>query len=479
MFAKQSRESETDTDEIVSFAIPNDLSLFSEPILHEDQIIARLAAISPHNGEYIKDIVHITRRRIEDVIALNAELESFSIEIIHNYDELDLLYTSSAMLAGISDIEQASSRIIENAIDVIKADYGSILLADEKKEELYFVYTYGKAHSSQRIKFGQGICGLVALEHNPILVESPDNLPFRGDEPLLFAPPLIACPMIVKEKLIGVIILTRKSTGNVFTAMDLKLLHAIASQAAVAFMNVQLFNNLEEAFTNLDEKNKELASFVYTVSHDLRAPLVSLEGYASMLLDNYKEALDETGQLYISRIQANVEKIGRLIQDLLELSRIGRIVNYYESTDVKEIIREAIETLQLQLSERGTELVVQEDLPAITCDRTRIEQVFENLISNANKFMGAENDKPRIEIGFHDKEDFFEFFVKDNGIGIQKEYHEKVFDIFKRLGDIETEGTGVGLAIVKKILENHGGEIWIDSEVGKGTTVYFTLPKSS
>jgi len=235
---------------------------------------------------------------------------------------------------------------------------------------------------------------------------------------------------------------------------------------------------LRAAYSLLDEKNKELESFVYTVSHDLKAPLVSLEGFASILLNDYKESLDETGQLYLSRIRANVEKMGDLIQDLLELSRIGRIVHDYESVDATEIIEESLETLQPQLSERGAELVVQENLPLIICDRVRIKQVFENLIGNANKFMGEENDKPKIEVGFHEKGDFFEFFVKDNGIGIQREYHEKVFEIFTRLGDVEVEGTGVGLAIVKKIVETHGGKIWIDSEVGRGTTVYFTLPKT-
>ena len=196
--------------------------------------------------------------------------------------------------------------------------------------------------------------------------------------------------------------------------------------------------------------------------------------------ENYKErALDDTGQLYLARIRANVEKMGELIQDLSELSRIGRLVHHYEPVAVTEIIKASIETLQLQLAERGTEWFIQEDLPTINCDRIRIKQVFDNLISNANKFMGADNQKPRIEIGFQDNGDFFEFFVKDNGIGIQKEYHTKVFDIFTRLGDIETEGTGVGLAIVKKIIETHNGKVWIDSEVGKGTMVYFTLPKNS
>ncbi len=236
--------------------------------------------------------------------------------------------------------------------------------------------------------------------------------------------------------------------------------------------------HLEEVLANLDKRNRELESFVYTVSHDLKAPLVSLEGFASMLLDNYRESLDEIGQLYLDRIQANVNGMASFIQKLLEFSRIGRIVHLDESLDVTEIIQEAIETLQIQLLERGTEWIIQADMPMITCDRVRIKQIFENLIDNANKYMGEENDKPRIEIGFHDKRDFFEFFVKDNGMGIQKEYHEKVFEIFTRLGDVEVEGTGAGLAIVKKIVESHGGRIWISSELGEGTTVYFTLPKT-
>lgn len=236
---------------------------------------------------------------------------------------------------------------------------------------------------------------------------------------------------------------------------------------------------LKAAHALLDEKNTELESFVYTVSHDLKAPLVSLEGYASMLIDNYEESLDETGRLYLARIRANVEDMGNLIQDLLELSRIGKVVYDCDPVDVTEIIREVIETLEMPLSERRTELVIQDNLPMIICDRVRIKQVFENLVSNANKFMGKENDKPKIEMGFHDQGDSFEFFVKDNGIGIQKEYHDEVFDIFTRIGDLEAEGTGVGLAIVKKIVDTHGGNIRIDSDVGKGTTVYFTLPKTS
>jgi len=296
---------------------------------------------------------------------------------------------------------------------------------------------------------------------------------------------ILCVPLEAKAKLIGVLEVMNKVDGTPFTEEDSLLLTIFANQAAMAIENARLYSELlenksrlEETLINLDKKNKDLEAFVYIISHDLKAPLLSLEGFVSILLNKYKDSIDETGQLYLSRIQANVEKMEDLIQDLLELSRIGRIVHDYESVDITEIVKEAIETLQIQLSKKRTELVIQDNLPKITCDRVRIKQVFENLISNANKFMGKENDKPVIEIGFYDKGDFFEFFVKDNGVGIQKKYHEKIFEIFARLGDVEVEGTGLGLAIVKKIVETYNGKIWIDSKVGKGTTVYFTLPKT-
>ena len=115
-------------------------------------------------------------------------------------------------------------------------------------------------------------------------------------------------------------------------------------------------------------------------------------------------------------------------------------------------------------------------MPTVKCDRTRMGQVFVNLISNASKFMGQNNEEPIIEVGYDGQDSCHKFYVRDNGIGIDKEYHEKIFHVLQRLNDIKTEGTGVGLAIVKKIVESFGGEIWVDSAKGKGTTMYFTVP---
>lgn len=243
--------------------------------------------------------------------------------------------------------------------------------------------------------------------------------------------------------------------------------------------NEQYSRELEEKAQELSKSNEELNAFVYTVSHDLKAPVVSLQGFSSILVNDYGSCLDENGKMYVERIQKNSEHMGVLIESLLELSRAGRAKNQEELVEISDVISNVINELSVQLEERDTKLVVMNDMPTIWCDRVRIGQVFSNLIGNANKFMGDDNKNPTIELGHNVQDGYHKFYVKDNGIGINEEYHEKIFHIFQRLEDIETEGTGVGLAIVKKIVESSGGRTWVDSVEGSGTTIYFTLPQAA
>ena len=268
------------------------------------------------------------------------------------------------------------------------------------------------------------------------------------------------------------------------------------------------YSQLEDVNQNLEERVDELNVFVYTVSHDLKAPLVSLQGFSSLLMKDHNDLLDENSRMYIERIQKNSERMGMLIEDLLELSRIGRIKGQEELTDISDLISDVADELSPLLEQRGTRLILKTAMPMIKCDRTRVRQIFTNLISNANKFMGEDNENPIIEIGcddrslynplyvkgdglgldskepvigvgYYQQDSYHTFYVRDNGVGIDEEYHEKIFQIFQRLNDLETEGTGIGLAIVKKIVENFGGKIWVNSAKGKGTTMYFTMPGSA
>jgi len=229
----------------------------------------------------------------------------------------------------------------------------------------------------------------------------------------------------------------------------------------------------ERLLAELEAKNKELESFVYTVSHDLKAPLVSLDGFSAALQKEFYDQLGGQGQHYLERIQANVAHMDTLIVDLLELSRIGRVIGSIEEIDVVAMLRAIQEELAVELEEAGAEFVVQEPLSAVRADRGRIRQVFANLIDNAVKFRSAERPL-RVEVGCQEERSFCRFHVADNGIGIASQYQEQIFAPFRQL-DAKTEGVGMGLALVKKIVEHHGGRIWVESESGKGSTFYFTL----
>lgn len=236
---------------------------------------------------------------------------------------------------------------------------------------------------------------------------------------------------------------------------------------------------LDEANKALGLKNKELDDFTYIVSHDLKEPLRGIKAFTKLLVEEYSNKLNEEGKEHLKTISESSSRMTRLIEDLLNLSRIGRIKNIEPNVDLNELFSDVKKNLQYSLEEKKVDLKTSGDFPKVTCDSIRISEVFSNLISNAVKY-SKKDVRPVIELGCSDKGDFYEFYVRDNGIGIEKQYHEKVFQIFQRLhAKDEYEGTGAGLTIVKKIVENHGGKIWVDSEPGKGTTFYFTLPKTT
>jgi signal transduction histidine kinase len=239
---------------------------------------------------------------------------------------------------------------------------------------------------------------------------------------------------------------------------------------------VSIMEDLEETTLRLEIKNQELETFLYTLAHDLKTPLVSLQGMMAMLADSVRDRLDQEEQHYLERLQANTTYMGALILDLLEFFRVERVAHPPEAVAVAEVVNELLLEWAEPIRDRGAKVVCR-DLPLLWGERTRIEQVFSNLIGNALKFLGADNPAPAIEIGAEDRGTAWECYVRDNGIGIDPAYHEKIFELFQRLREVEAEGTGVGLAILAKIVERAGGEIWIESKAGQGATFRFTWPK--
>jgi light-regulated signal transduction histidine kinase (bacteriophytochrome) len=233
----------------------------------------------------------------------------------------------------------------------------------------------------------------------------------------------------------------------------------------------------KQAEDELRKTNEELKNFAHFVSHDLKTPITYIQGFSSLLLETYQEKLEEKGRMCLEKIKASACRMEVLVSDLLALSKIGQVVSSFKHVPSREIVRNVTSGLQDRLESTGIELVVTDNLPTIYCDGERIYQVFQNLLVNATKFMG-DTHNPKIEIEYEHRADFHHFSVRDNGIGIDPKYHRKIFEMFHRLKETEDEeGTGLGLPIVERIVNNHGGRVWVESEKGKGTTFYFTLPE--
>ena len=219
---------------------------------------------------------------------------------------------------------------------------------------------------------------------------------------------------------------------------------------------------------------EELERFVYTVSHDLRAPLITVQGFVDILRNDIESGELEKVKADLEYIENGTIKMSHLLEDTLELSRIGRVANPPEDVPYEEIVHEALRQVAEQIKSNNVGVAIADDLPVVHVDRIRIVEVLVNLIVNSINYMG-EQRSPMIDIGYRIEDGETVLFAQDNGIGIEPSQHEKAFELFYQIKKND-KGTGLGLAIVKRIIEVHHGRVWIESEKGEGCTVCFTLP---
>jgi signal transduction histidine kinase len=232
---------------------------------------------------------------------------------------------------------------------------------------------------------------------------------------------------------------------------------------------------LQEKSAELAAANKELDAFSYSVSHDLRAPLRAVDGYGLILLEDYGERLDAEGKRLLGEMRAGAKTMNQLIEDLLEFSRVGRREVVKAQCDMAAVVREAVSECAGAAPRTAVQVG---ELPSVPADRALIRQVWLNLVGNALKYSGQVAE-PRVEIGCRREPGEVVFHVRDNGAGFDMKYAQKLFGVFQRMhGVSEFPGTGVGLAIVHRIVTRHGGRVWADAAVGKGATFYFSLPEA-
>ncbi|HKJ79149.1 MAG TPA: ATP-binding protein, partial [Prolixibacteraceae bacterium] len=270
--------------------------------------------------------------------------------------------------------------------------------------------------------------------------------------------------------------LNREQEKQSFLPEEKQLLSTIANNIGIYMARVESSRTLKIAMNNMQQSNQELEQFAYVASHDLQEPLRMVSSYSQLLQRRYKGQLDERADKYIHYAVDGANRMQNLINDLLDFSRVSTRGEKFVKTDTNEALQNTLNTLSRRIKEKGAQINVGK-LPVIKADSGQIERLFTNLIGNALKFSKTD-EKPVIEIDVKRKKGKWLFSIKDNGIGIDEKFQEKVFVIFQRLhGSSQYKGTGIGLAICKRIVQRHGGDLWFESEEGKGTTFFFTLKK--
>lgn len=240
-------------------------------------------------------------------------------------------------------------------------------------------------------------------------------------------------------------------------------------------LNTELEQRVMQRTVQLEAANKELEAFSYSVSHDLRSPLRAIDGFAHILLDDYTDKLDDEGQRLLNVVRDNTVRMGQLIDDILKFSRTSRLEMNFSEIDMESMASSVFEEIKSSVNVGKLQLEI-EHIPPARGDSAMLHQVFVNLLSNAIKFSRA-RELPRIKVGGSMEGDEAVYFVSDNGVGFDMQYVDKLFGVFQRLHAVdEFEGTGIGLAIVKRIITKHGGRVWAEGKVGEGATIYFVLP---
>ena len=429
-----------------------------------------------------KQIVNFTAIK-EDI----TESKNLIDELAKRSAESESLRETAAIVTSTLDTSEVVRRILQQLKRVLPYESASVWMYKEN-----MAYLVG----------GDGIPDMSEEDQRYVINETePDyplwtgRLPYvvlddiQTDYAMFREPPInyihgwMAVPLKARDNLVGFISLDSHEVGY-FTHDHAQLALTYANQVSIALENARLFSNLQdelhqrqELINQLDAKNSELERFTYAVAHDLKSPLFTISGFLGFLESDVAAGNVSRVKTDFQRMNDAMSIIQARVDSILEIMRSGWVTSRDEMINFNELVSEALKLVQGRITQRGIMVSVGDNLPQVRGNHQRLLEVIQNLIDNAAKFMGDQID-PFIEIGQRGEDgDHPVFFVKDNGMGIPSEQFEKIFDLFNKLNP-KADGAGIGLSLVKKIIEVHGGRIWVESEMGKGTTFYFTLPKA-
>jgi signal transduction histidine kinase len=392
-------------------------------------------------------------------------------------------------LTATLDRQQLAEQLSRIATETIDTEGMSVWLLDtEHEEELACWFAYNRLKPEQerylvdlRLRVDQGIVGWVMQrKENAIISDAAADPRFFPDvdEQIGFQTrSVLAVPLRVRGSAIGVLEMVNKLTGE-FTEDDLNVAETLAASVAIAVDNARLIEDLRQYAADLEAQNAELDAFAHTVAHDLKTPLGVLVGLSTYLEEKHTQITPEEIQGNLGTITQTGNRMASIINELLLLASVRRMEDVYVGPiDIASTVAEAQRQLAEMIAESQAEISVPDEWPVAVGYGPWIEEVWVNYISNAIKYGGA---PPRVELGAMEQEDgTVRFWVRDNGRGIAKEEQEHLFTQFTRLHQVQAEGYGLGLSIVRRIIERLGGEVGVESEVGQGSTFYFTLPMAN
>lgn len=457
------------------------------PLLAADRLVgvmnvesSRLNAFAPDDERLLQTLAGQLAVLLE-----NARLHE---ETQQRLAEVSTLYAFAEQLTTSIDLNTLLDSIVMTLKEVLHCRGVSISLLNPDSQMLEIRAAAGlqpKWRQTAKLKVGEGISGKVAATATPIYVPDARSLPdFIFFDPVVRS--LLVVPLMVKDRVIGTLAIDQ-AIPDAFTLDDRRTLTIAAAQAAAAIENAQLYTDLEERAAKLEQAYKELQEvdklkdeLVQNVSHELRTPLTFIKGYVELLLEEDMGPLSEGQRESLTIVADKTNALTRLVSDIIYLQQVEWESLQFSTQDMREMARLALQSCEVAAVTAGISLNLdaESDLPLIPVDRDRVNQVFDNLLGNAIKF------SPRggsITIEVKDAGEAIELGVRDTGVGIPADKLDKVFDRFYQVDGSATRrfgGAGLGLAIARRIVEAHGGRIWVESEVGHGSAFRFTLPKT-
>jgi len=426
-----------------------------------------------------------------------AALESARGELLRSNDRLRMLAAVSDAFTQVATSYQVLlDQIARKIADVIGDGCHVSLLTDDGER----LVNTASAHRDPELERGgrTHLSGLVLTTTTSSSITAtvvrsgqahradvqPDDMVARSEPELrpfvasLRIHSVAVAPIRARNTVIGAMSVLRSVPGKGYSDEDLTLLQDLADRAGLAIDNARLYDQLEQRVRDrtheLETANKELEAFSYSVAHDLRSPLRGIAGFSRTVIDDYTDRLPPDGVEYLGRIEAGAQRMGRLIDDLLDLARVSRTELRRGSVDLSAVAHTVVAQLRAAHPERDVEIAIADGLAA-HADPRLLDLVLTNLLDNAWKFT-ARSTQPRIELAVCPGAWPTIYFVRDNGAGFDPKYSAKLFGVFERLHPVsEFEGTGIGLAITQRIIDRHGGRIWAQSAVGEGAALFFTL----